>query len=126
MNNLSPDTHCQVCGAVAEINADKIICPFCKFEKSLNQSPDLSNKDLIRAENINGYFKNKYKTMEHGETFQLSIPVTRVYKTPEPQDGQVNFFRSKNIMFLLEQHGFQMVSRVSRYSTELRLVVRKV
>lgn len=126
MTDLLQNTHCEVCGAAAHVTDDKVTCPFCKFEKLLGFEGDPTNQDLPRAENVNGYFKNKYKELKNGETFDLSVPVTRVYTTPAPQDGQINFFRSKNIMFLIEQHGFQMVSRVSRFSTMLRLVVRKV
>ena len=75
---------------------------------------------------ISQFFKDKYAELNHGETFILSLPVSGFYKKPVPKKGQVNFFKSKNIMFLLEQHGFQMVSRKSRFSSQLSMVVRKV
>lgn len=126
MNNKSLDNHCDVCGALAKISDHKKVCGFCKFEKVLDQSTDQNNQNIIFADNINQFFKDKYAEMNHGETFILSLPVSRFYKKNVPEKGQVNFFKSKNIMFLLEQHGFQMVSRKSRLSSQLSMVVRKV
>lgn len=126
MKDVTSDIHCDVCGALATLEAQKKICRFCKFEKNIKKMTDDANENLIFARDINQYFKRKYAELNHGDTFKLNIPITRFYKKPIPQNGQVNFFRSKNIMFLLEQHGFQMVRRKSRFSCELSLVVRKV
>ena len=126
MNNNTYNHHCDVCGAKASINGGRKICNFCKFEKIIDQETDKTNTTLIEADDINLFFKQKYSEMNHGETFELIVPVSRFYKKPKPIEGQINFFKSKNIMFLLEQHGFQMVSRVSRFSCSLSLIVRKV
>ncbi len=120
---------CDVCGAAVAIQ--KKLCPeyncrFCGFRKLLFESNQNNDGGLLFTKDINQFFKNKYTQMNRGETFELSIPVRRIYKRPKPVKGQINFFKSKNIMFLLEQHGFQMVSRKSRFSTHLQLVVRKV
>lgn len=126
MNDKDLNNLCDVCGALVTISNQLKVCQFCKFEKVLDQDTDKTNQNLIFAENINQYFKDKYLELEHGDTFELKIPVNRFYKNSTPQKGQVNFFKSKNIMFLLEQHGFQMVSRKSRFSNELNLIVRKI
>jgi glutaredoxin len=126
MNNKNFDNHCDVCGALTRISVHKKICDFCKFVKALDKSTDKNNQNIIFADNINQFFKDKYAELNHGETFILSLPVSGFYKKPVPKKGQVNFFKSKNIMFLLEQHGFQMVSRKSRFSSQLSMVVRKV
>ncbi|MDG1707130.1 MAG: hypothetical protein P8H03_00120 [Emcibacteraceae bacterium] len=117
---------CQVCGAKNDVINHIIECRFCRFKKDLSLKGDPINKDLLFAEDINIYFKNKYVEMQRGETFKLTLPVSRFYKEPTPEEGQVNFFKSKNIMFLLEQNGFHMVTRKSRFSTTLDLIVRKV
>ncbi|MDG1438473.1 MAG: hypothetical protein P8P98_05800 [Emcibacteraceae bacterium] len=117
---------CQVCGAQNDVINHIIECRFCGFKKDLNLKGDAKNKDLLFAEDINSYFKNKYTETQRGKIFKLTLPVSRFYKEPTPKEGQVNFFKSKNIMFLLEQHGLQMVSRKSRFSTNLSLTIRKV
>lgn len=119
---------CQVCGAAIKIYNDRNFyhCRFCGFEKNIDGQISHSNEDLLCADDINQYFCDKFNSMKPGQTFELSIPVKRFYKSPKAEPDQVNFFTSKNIMFLLEQHGFLMVSRKSRFSTELSLVVRKV
>lgn len=120
---------CEVCGASASvllIPYPEYKCRFCGFKKIFSKKNHYDNDDLCLAKDVNQYFKTKYNMMMGGETFELSVPVRRFYKEPAPTPDQVNFFKSKNIMFLLEQHGFQMVSRKSRFSTQLSLVVRKV
>jgi len=126
MNNRKSYERCDVCGALTLVVQQRQVCNFCKFEKSLFQNADEKNENLICAKDINDFFNSKYSKLNHGETFELSVPVIRFYKKPLPLAGQINFFKSKNIMFLLEQHGFQMVSRKSRFSCELSLVIRKV
>lgn len=120
---------CDVCGATEKslaLKTSHFSCSFCGFEKDYAQKPSSNSDILIFSDDINSFFKEKFKTLNSGETFDLTLPVSRFYKSPKPIPGQVNFFKSKNIMFLLEQHGFQMVSRRSRFSTTLELVVRKV
>ena len=120
---------CDVCGGDNPApSTDKVIfqCRFCGFQKNTFQTGHADNSDLIFATDINAFFKDKYRQLKKDETFELIIPVSRLYKTPQPHAGQVNFFRSKNIMFLLEQHGFQFVNRKSRFSTQLSLLVRKL
>lgn len=125
----NPKIKCEVCGALVSIVKKTCLeyhCPFCGFRKLLVDNNQDNNDDLLFAKDINQFFKTKYNHMGHGETFKITIPVRRIYKNPEPVNGQINFFISKNIMFLLEQHGFQMVSRKSRFSTQLQLIIRKV
>lgn len=120
---------CEVCGASAPVHLmpnPEYKCGFCGFKKKFSEDNKYDNDDLCFAKDVNQYFKSKYNLTLKGETFELSVPVDRFYKTPTPIKGQINFFKSKNIMFLLEQHGFQMVSQKSRFSTILSLVVRKV
>ncbi len=119
---------CQVCGG-ANKNGDNSAfyrCYFCGFKKSSLANCRYNNDQLIYAEDVNQFFKDKYNNFGKGEIFTLSVPVRRFYKTPTPMPNQINFFTSKNIMFLLEQHGFQLVSRKSRFSVHLNLIVRRV
>lgn len=120
---------CEVCGASAPVHLiprPEYKCHFCGFKKIFSENNNYNNDDLCFAKDVNQFFKTKYNLMMTGETFELTVPVRRFYKTPQSLENQVNFFRSKNIMFLLEQHGFQMVSRKSRFSTQLCLIARKV
>ncbi len=131
MNNSNsiPSDNCAVCGGSVTSKLKQSVvfhCNFCGFEKIIGIKSTSSSNDLIYVNDVNEFFKNKYVKLNKGETFQFSVPVTRFYKRPKPIKGQINFFKSKNIMFLIEQHGFQMVSRESRFSTQLTLLVRKV
>ena len=131
MNNSKQKiiVNCDVCGAASGKNNTSpslFTCGFCGFKKLTNCGNVKNNDQLIYTDDINQFFKDKYLNVKRGETFELSLPVSRFYKTPTPLPNQVNFFKSKNIMFLLEQHGLQMVSRKSRFSTQLSLIVRKV
>jgi len=129
MNNSISSDNCLVCGGSVTTKLKQSValhCNFCGFEKVIDTPSNFNNTDLIYVDDVNDFFKNNYVKLNKGETFQFSVPVTRFYKKPTPIKGQINFFKSKNIMFLIEQHGFQMVSRTSRFSTQLTLVVRKV
>ncbi|MBT5185651.1 MAG: hypothetical protein HOH19_05425 [Kordiimonadaceae bacterium] len=131
MNKLKNKTidKCDVCGAASglgQTSPSLFMCGFCGFKKKPSCDNINNNDQLIFTDDINQYFKDKYNSVKKGETFELSIPVSRFYKTPTPLPNQVNFFNSKNIMFLLEQHGLHMVTRKSRFSTQLKLIVRKV
>ncbi len=120
---------CEVCGASAPVHLmphPEYKCRFCGFKKVFSEDNIYDNDDLCFAKDVNLFFKKKRDLTMRGETFELVVPVKRFYKEPAPLPGQVNFFKSKNIMFLLEQHGFQLVSRKSRFSTALCLIVRKV
>ena len=120
-----PNFSCQVCGGKVELSQDLMSCRFCGFKKIL-AGGDTLNQHLLSADDVNEYFKSTYNSLTRNETFELNVPVDRFYLIADHLDGQINFFKSKNIMFLLEQHGFQMVSRKSRFSGKLSLVVRKV
>lgn len=126
MNNSSEKSNCQTCGAQCENDGRIIECRFCGFKKNIANLEGADDSNLLFAKDINQFFKDKHAALKNGETFNLTLPVTRFYKQPKPLPGQINFFKSKNIMFLLEQHGFQMVTRKSRFSCELDLIVRKV
>ena len=131
MNNSGANSNqiCDVCGASAQQNNPQewvFNCRFCGFEKLAGSETTRPNNELVYAPDVNESFKDKYNTLKKGESFELSVPVSRFYKKPAPLSDQTNFFKSKNIMFLIEQHGFQMASRKSRFSTELSLIIRKV
>lgn len=129
MTNSKTNHTCDVCGSTANQTVKKpsyISCIFCGFTKNVKEKADQNNNHILFAADINAFFKRKYIELQKGDTFNLEVPVSRFYKTPTPKPNQINFFNSKNIMFLLEQHGFQMVSRRSRFSTRLRIIVRKV
>lgn len=117
---------CDVCGGAGTIKTDHFHCCFCGFKKKPYQAHVNTKSDLIFTDDVNAFFKEKHKALERGEVFELVVPVSRFYKTPAPKPDQINFFKSKNIMFLIEQHGFQFISRKSRFSTTLSLTIRKV
>jgi|GEM_PF-1550931 hypothetical protein len=128
-SNIEAIQQCEVCGASAQQSTAQqsdFNCLFCGFKKLASSETDQPNDELIFAPDVNEFFKNKYSALNKGETFELSVPVSRFYKTPTPHPNQINFFKSKNIMFLIEQHGFQMVKRKSRFSTQLSLTIRRV
>lgn len=117
---------CEVCGGASGLKTELFHCNFCSFKKKLIQAKNPISDDLIYIDDVNEFFRNKHVTLKRGETFELIVPVSRFYKTPMQKPGQINFFKSKNIMFLIEQHGFQFISRKSRFSTTLSLTIRKV
>lgn len=120
---------CDVCGAMAQSDKTRdhyFDCHFCGFKTLTDGKIKHQDDNLIYAIDVNKFFQNKYSELNKGDVFELSVPVSRFYKTPATQPNQINFFKSKNIMFLLEQHGFQMVKRKSRFSTTLDLIVRKI
>lgn len=85
----------------------------------------ISENMLPFAPDVNDYFSDRFGRLIKGGLLFLSTPVRRPFRNPKPLEGQVNFFRSKNIMFLLEQHGFKMAWRQSRFSTTLRIIAQK-
>jgi len=76
-------------------------------------------------DDLPGFFKEKFRQLNPGGMLYLSTPVTRVFQKNLPLPGQINFFKSKNIMFLLEQHGFKMAWRKNRFSSNLRIIARR-
>ncbi|MBL4802032.1 MAG: hypothetical protein JKY45_09060 [Emcibacter sp.] len=76
-------------------------------------------------EDLNRDLQQKFSQLTSGGLLYLSTPITHYFRNPPPMPGQINFFRSKNIMFLLEQHGFKMTWRQNRFSSILRIVARK-
>lgn len=117
---------CDVCGGNSNQIKQRFKCSFCGFEKQLGQIGLKNNKELIFVSDINKYFRDKHNNLEKGDTFELVVSVSRFYRSPQPIPGQINFFKSKNIMFLLEQNGFQFINRRSRFSNTLNLTVRKI
>ena len=136
---------CPVCGAKIPDapSVQAYICPFCHFERRIaitDQQPpvedipkrvhkehvcELSNMTLPFQDDLNQYFRQKFQKLAPGETWYLSVPVKRVFQKAAPLSGQINFFTSKNIMFLLEQHGFKMTWRQNRFASILRIIARK-
>ncbi len=76
-------------------------------------------------DDLPGFFKEKFRQLKPGGMLYLSTPVTRIFQKNLPLPGQINFFKSKNVMFLLEQHGFKMAWRKNRVSQTLRIIARR-
>jgi hypothetical protein len=75
---------------------------------------------------INGFFKDRFNSLKKGGFLILSVPVTGVFFKAVPLEGQINFFRSKNIMFLLERHGFKLIKRSMPWGSILYLIAQKM
>lgn len=84
-----------------------------------------SDMILPFQENLAEYFSRKFRQLAPGGLLYLSTPVRRRFQGTYPLPGQINFFTSKNIMFLLEQHGFKLIWRKNRFAPILRIIVRK-
>lgn len=76
-------------------------------------------------EDLNAYLQEKFRQLAFGGLLYLSTPVKYFWQDPAPLPGQINFFKAKNIMFLLEQHGFKMAWRQNRFASILRIIARK-
>ncbi len=76
-------------------------------------------------EDLAGFFMEKFRQLKPDGLLYLSTPVMWPFQKNAPLAGQVNFFRSRNIMFLLEQHGFKMAWRKNRFSTKLKIIARR-
>ena len=76
-------------------------------------------------EDLNAYLQEKFRQLTPRGLLYLSTPVKLFWQDPSPLPGQINFFKAKNIMFLLEQHGFKMAWRQNRYAPILRIIARK-
>lgn len=131
---ISPSVICPICGAKIPNagSAQDFICPFCKFErrpamgvriKSISSPHE--DMTLPFQEDLNHYFHEKFQQLAPGELWHLSIPVKRPFHKIAPLPGQINFFRAKNIMFLLEQHGFKMAWRQNRFASTLRIIAQR-
>ncbi len=124
---------CPICGAkIPNVRSvQNFICSFCKFER--RTAVGLRKKSISSAEDIflpfqvdlNDYFREKFQNLKPGDLWHLSTPVRRFYHKTTPLPGQINFFKEKNIMFLLEQYGFKMTWRQNRFSSTLRIIARK-
>lgn len=93
--------------------------------------PDLRDIDIVWSEgllpferDLNGYFKDRARSLRPGGLLYISTPIRNLWGAEDTLPGQVNFFRSKNIMFLLERHGFKLDWRSRRFSKNLRLIAR--
>jgi len=71
------------------------------------------------------FLNRKFRQLAPGGLLYLSLPVERPLRAAVPLPGQINFFRPKNIMFLLEQRGFKMAWRKNRFSSTLRIIARR-
>ncbi len=136
---------CPVCGAKIPdaLSVQDYICPFCHFERRAaitaqqslaedipervqnNHVNEISNMTLPFQDDLNQYFRQKFQKLAPGETWYISVPVKRPFQKTPPLPGQINYFTSKNIMFLLEQHGFKMTWRQNRFASTLRIIARK-
>ncbi len=129
---------CPICGAKI-INlgkANDFTCSFCAFERKTSTASNILPSEfhhdgtlydcsLAFQEDLNTYFKSKFDQLNAGDLWYLSTPVKRPFRTIPPLAGQINFFHAKNIMFLLEQHGFKMAWRKNRFSTSLKIIAQK-
>lgn len=128
-----PSITCPICGAKISpaISVQDFICPFCKFERrtaiGVRQETISAIEDMALPfqEDLHDYFHEKFCQMNPGETLHISTPVIGFFQKPVALPGQINFFRAKNIMFLLEQHGFKMAWRKNRFSSMLRIIARR-
>lgn len=84
-----------------------------------------SPQNLPFESDLTDFFSQRFHQLKSGGLLFLSTPVERPFRSPAPLPGQINFFKAKNIMFLLEQRGFKMVWRRNRFSTELTIIARK-
>lgn len=107
------------------LNLDKVVT-FTYQESMRNEKILYSINELMYEMDINKFFICRYKSLAQNGLLYLSLPVSRFYKKTNFANDQVNFFKSKNVMFLLERHGFRMVWRKSRFSKQLRLIARKI
>ncbi|MCK5424257.1 MAG: hypothetical protein KAI89_02715 [Emcibacter sp.] len=130
---IRPSITCPICGAKISkaVSAQDFTCPFCKFERRTavgTRQENISNTEdtaLPFQEDLHDYFHEKFHLMKPGETLHISTPVIRFLQKPVILPGQINFFRAKNIMFLLEQHGFKMAWRKNRFSSILNIIARR-
>ena len=129
---------CPICGAkIIDHNGyDDFTCSFCAFEQKTKSAPGNIPSEfhhdsipydcsLPFQKDLNTYFRDKFDQLKAGDLWYLSTPVTRPFQTTSPLVGQINFFHAKNIMFLLEQHGFKMAWRKNRFSTSLKIIARR-
>ncbi|PCI33814.1 MAG: hypothetical protein COB54_02105 [Alphaproteobacteria bacterium] len=84
-----------------------------------------ADRVLPFQENLNQFFQEKYHQLVPGGLLYLSTPVKGYFRNPAPLPGQINFFKAKNIMFLLEQHGFKMAWRQNRFASTLKIIARR-
>ena len=84
-----------------------------------------SHMTLPFQDDLPNFFREKFRQLIPGGMLYLSTPVKRTFQKNVPLIGQINFFKSKNIMFLLEQHGFKMAWRKNRFSQTLRIIARR-
>jgi len=84
-----------------------------------------SDMTLPFQQDLPGFFREKFIQLRPGGLLYLSTPVRQIFQRPAALPGQINFFRPKNIMFQLEQHGFKMAWRKNRFSAALRIIARK-
>jgi len=130
---------CPICGAkiTRARSHGAYHCIFCGFE--CRAAPILGATPVQRyhsdgraydtslpfQEDLALFFREKFNLLKPGDTLYLSTPVTRLWRKTSPLAQQINFFHAKNIMFLLEQHGFKMVWRENRFSTTLNIIARR-
>lgn len=128
-----PSITCPICGAkIPDIMSEQAFsCHFCRFERRMaigvwqKSVSSIEDNSLPFQKNLNGYFSEKFQQLEPGELWHLSTPVKRPFQRVSALPGQINFFKAKNIMFLLEQHGFKMAWRKNRFSPTLRIIARR-
>ena len=94
---------------------------------------DLTKLELITSDfmlpfqkDMNSFFKARYASLETGGFLILSVPVEGIFFKAPPFKGQMNIFRSKNIMFLLERNGFKLVRRSMPFGWIVYLIAQKI
>ena len=134
---INSSVTCPICGAKITNgrSSQEYKCFFCAFERrpapsiaahQISHNDDsLFDLSLPFQEDLNGYFREKFQQLKPDDLLHLSVPVKRPFHKCAPLTGQINFFHAKNIMFLLEQHGFKMIWRKNRFSSILKIIARK-
>ena len=75
---------------------------------------------------INLFLKNRFKSLNKGGVLCLTTPTSGYFfKSPLIQ-GQMNIFLPKNVMFLLEKHGFRLVDRSPKWQNILQITAQKM
>lgn len=99
--------------------------PFPLYHPDQRDIDILWSEELLPFErDVNDYFKSRARSLRPGGLLYLSTPIKNIWGQEHALPGQINFFRSKNIMFLLERHGFKLDWRSRRFCKKLRLIAR--
>jgi|GEM_PF-2456098 len=93
----------------------------------------LEEQDLIWSElmlpymaDLDDFFRERFLSLKPGGLLFLSTPITVPFRITPRLDNQVNFFKARHVMIMLERHGFKVVWRTPFWQTELRVYARRM